>query len=383
MKHPLLILLCSILLLGNFSCKKDEPVAVTEPPVFYFRGTIGSTAYNLQAGFDNYFMYSGFTQPGGIYSFNGALSVYNCTSCGNSLQFQINDFQQSTVNGNVDIATALAGEYYPFMTPSGSPTQYYATINCGTYNGGSGQYIYHWDFGDGETVNSTSTSYSSIETHMYNHPGNYRVRSWVIFPNSVVDSTEYHIRFGIPEGELQGTFDGSAVGETITFNPSYSSAMGGPYTYNWDFGDGNTSTQSPPGVTHTYANPGVYKVHLVVTDTHGGISEMMKSCPTQYWTGPYSGFYMNPPLPLSNYSGFSNVTVTWRDASGNTYTSNNSAQPSSSYFRLLSVEDYQNNGNGEHTKKIHLNVKCKVYCQSTGDSLQIDNGDAVIAVAYQ
>ena len=34
--------------------------------------------------------------------------------------------------------------------------------------------------------------------------------------------------------------------------------------YLWDFGDGSTATTATP--SHTYANPGIYKVTLTVTD---------------------------------------------------------------------------------------------------------------------
>jgi len=44
-----------------------------------------------------------------------------------------------------------------------------------------------------------------------------------------------------------------------------SSGGKGPYTYEWDFGDGGTSTLQSP--THTYANAGAYNVSLTVTDS--------------------------------------------------------------------------------------------------------------------
>ncbi len=53
--------------------------------------------------------------------------------------------------------------------------------------------------------------------------------------------------------------------QTPTFNFSESSTGGvAPYTYNWDFGDGNTSTLANP--SHTYSNAGTYTVTLTVTD---------------------------------------------------------------------------------------------------------------------
>ena len=41
----------------------------------------------------------------------------------------------------------------------------------------------------------------------------------------------------------------------------------GAQTYNWQFGDGNTSSQAAP--SHTYAAAGSYNATLTVTDAHG------------------------------------------------------------------------------------------------------------------
>lgn len=55
---------------------------------------------------------------------------------------------------------------------------------------------------------------------------------------------------------------------TITFT---STVTGGapPYTYRWDFGDGQTSNQHDP--VHLYAIPGSYRVVLTVTDKTGDV----------------------------------------------------------------------------------------------------------------
>ncbi len=56
------------------------------------------------------------------------------------------------------------------------------------------------------------------------------------------------------------------VGKSIDFNGS---AIFGqpPYTYNWNFGDGSTSTKKSPN--HTYEKPGKYEYNLTVTDNSG------------------------------------------------------------------------------------------------------------------
>lgn len=44
-------------------------------------------------------------------------------------------------------------------------------------------------------------------------------------------------------------------------------SMGGPTSWMWNFGDGSSSTERNP--VHTYANPGVYSVTLMVTNSYG------------------------------------------------------------------------------------------------------------------
>ncbi|MDO8568356.1 MAG: DUF4349 domain-containing protein, partial [Dehalococcoidales bacterium] len=58
------------------------------------------------------------------------------------------------------------------------------------------------------------------------------------------------------------------AGEGIYFK---SQIVGGftPYSYQWDFGDGGTSTDMAP--THAYKSPGSYTVSLKVTDDRGNM----------------------------------------------------------------------------------------------------------------
>jgi gliding motility-associated-like protein len=72
--------------------------------------------------------------------------------------------------------------------------------------------------------------------------------------------------------EVVASFNASnlatCVGDQISFTDA--STSGGPITnWNWDFGDGNTSTAQNP--FHTYSTPGIYNVNLQVTDMAGCI----------------------------------------------------------------------------------------------------------------
>jgi hypothetical protein len=64
------------------------------------------------------------------------------------------------------------------------------------------------------------------------------------------------------EADAGGDYEAD-VNETIQFNGT---AWGGvePYTWNWDFGDGATSTEQNP--QHAYTQDGEYEVVLTVTD---------------------------------------------------------------------------------------------------------------------
>ncbi|HUT68936.1 MAG TPA: PKD domain-containing protein, partial [Dehalococcoidales bacterium] len=55
-------------------------------------------------------------------------------------------------------------------------------------------------------------------------------------------------------------------GVKIQFYPDVSGGFA-PYSYEWDFGDGTTSTEEVP--THAYKSDGTYTVKLKVTDDRG------------------------------------------------------------------------------------------------------------------
>jgi len=82
------------------------------------------------------------------------------------------------------------------------------------------------------------------------------------------------------------------VNEEVTFDASQSYDPDGTIvTYEWDFGDGETSFGKI--VTHSYASPGTYTVSLTVTDNDGIIDTETKEI-TVYEYRP-ARLYVNPP----------------------------------------------------------------------------------------
>jgi len=78
------------------------------------------------------------------------------------------------------------------------------------------------------------------------------------------------IQVRLEQAELDVTFSASKrtvnTGQDIRFDPQIGGGIS-PYSYEWDFGDGNTSTDVAP--THAYKSEGSYTVTLKVTDDRG------------------------------------------------------------------------------------------------------------------
>lgn len=120
---------------------------------------------------------------------------------------------------------------------------------------------WEWDFGDGNTSTDTTP------VHIYTDPGFYTVTLKITDTETGGTDTEIKKRFiyvGTTDAEFNVDVDSGCAGLEVTFTPS----MFGPSrSYDWDFGDGNNSTDSV--VTHTYDTAGVFDVSLTVTDTCG------------------------------------------------------------------------------------------------------------------
>lgn len=125
-------------------------------------------------------------------------------------------------------------------------------------------YIYWWDFGDGQV----STMEDPV--HIYGADGTYLVTAYVydqITGCGDTVETPIVIDCGAP-CNINGDF--AYYNDTTDCSVQFTSTAwggSGPYTYYWQFGDGTSSSQAHPN--HTYPNNTSWTVSLTVSDING------------------------------------------------------------------------------------------------------------------
>ena len=132
--------------------------------------------------------------------------------------------------------------------------------------GGSPPYTYSWNFGDG------STDVGATPSHAYSSSGIFDVTVAVTDSNSQTASGSQLITVSnpLPVSQLSVGFDyqprSVTTATTVVFTTSVTGGTS-PYHYQWDLGDGATS--SGAYTSHLYAYSGTYTIQLTVTDNKG------------------------------------------------------------------------------------------------------------------
>jgi PKD repeat protein len=191
---------------------------------------------------------------GGYGTYNVSLTITTADGC-----------TQTKMVVNAVVFEPLAANFSWVAMNSGFPMVVDFTANS------TGAMSWLWDFGDGGT--------STLEnpTHTYQQAGQYSVTLTITNDNCSITYLMSSTTFG---GGAGGMDPGPGPGpppETATGCAPFTAQFNDPTTNStnwlWNFGDGNTSTLQNP--VHTYFNPGIYDITLIITKSSGAIDTIV------------------------------------------------------------------------------------------------------------
>ncbi|MEJ7610802.1 MAG: PKD domain-containing protein [Ferruginibacter sp.] len=188
---------------------------------------------------------------------------------------------QDSVTQNIQVLAK------PMTAFAGSPlVSCKAPHNVTFTNSSTGAISSQWSFGDGTTSAAVNPS------HTYTTPGNYDVMLVTVNANGCTDTlikTAY-VTIQLPIATINNLPDQGCAPLTHTFSASVTSSE--PVTgYQWNFGDGTTSTA--PNPTHVYP-PGIYDVQLIITTASGCTDTVMVVGGIKSMLKPVAAFMANP-----------------------------------------------------------------------------------------
>lgn len=150
-----------------------------------------------------------------------------------------------------------------------------------------------WNFGD------TTTSDVQNPSHTYTDSGYYSVTVTAFNNKCPATSAAQIVHIKPPIAQfIYDVACPNGLQVNFTNQSKVNTAVYGPVTYAWDFGDGATSTAFAPG-SHTYATIGTYTVTLTVTSTNpGGCSHTISQ--NIQLVGEKADFSASDPTPCKN-----------------------------------------------------------------------------------
>jgi len=163
---------------------------------------------------------------------------------------------------------------------------------------------WNWDFGDGGTSTAQNPS------HTYNTPGTYTVTLTVSSSSQGCNDAEIKTDYITVDPAPTADFSGSPTTGEAPLTVSFTDlSTNDPTSWDWDFGDGGTSTEQNP--TYIYDTAGTYTVILTATNNCGSDTETKVDYITVTCTPPVADFEGTPT------TGEAPLTVNFTDLSTN------------------------------------------------------------------
>lgn len=234
-------------------------------------------------------------------SYNPSLSVITDIGC-------ISDTAIRTVN-LTDPPVAKFGAALPYCV--GKAISFTDTSSV---TSGATIVKWYWDFGDGSPVIIATSN--AAQSHIYNTAGSYNATLKVETTTgcqSPVFSKTIVIRVNpVASFNLNGNVCLPVGAANFSNTTSITDGTGALITYQWNFGDGNTSTATSP--THNYSTTGPFTVSLTATSNNGCIDDSIKVISNIYlqpqasFTAPVEVCF-GDPVNLTDQSTAANSSI--------------------------------------------------------------------------
>ena len=185
-----------------------------------------------------------------------ATDEYGSISQPMSATFAVSAYSPMVVNAGGNV-TAVEGAPFTF---------------AGSVSGGVAPYSYFWNFGDGSTTTGSLTP-----THTYAYNGSYT--AFLLVTDATGATSDSTSVVTLPDAVPTVVLTGAPVG-TVNSPVTFMASVPDPsavdsstdFTYNWNFGDGTTSSGADFAPTHNFTSAGTYTVSVTATDPNGQTS---------------------------------------------------------------------------------------------------------------
>ena len=149
-----------------------------------------------------------------------------------------------------------------------TPTNGLAPLTVQFTNTSTGATSYAWNFGDGKTSTATNPA------NTYTNAGTFTVTLTAVGPGgtNVLVRNSYITATNSPPPVAN--FVASPTNGVAPLSVSFTNLSANASSYNWNFGDGKTSTAT--NASNTYTNPGIYSVTLTAAGL-GGTNALTRS----------------------------------------------------------------------------------------------------------
>lgn len=280
------------------------------------------------------------TQQNPTYSYGAAgtytvkLIVQNSQGCKDSVTQQVYVYASPTVDFTFD--SVCLGDQTCFKDKSGGSIT-----------------AWQWVFGDGSPVSNAQNP-----CHSYATAGSYNSTLIVTTGDGCTGTLVKTVDvFAVPTAAFTATdvCEGSLASFTDQSTP-----LGSVTGWNWNFGDGNSSTVQNP--THNYANSGSFNVKLVTsvgtTGCKDSITQTVNIFPSPTADFTFTNVCLGDPMPfVDNSSVTGGGTITgwnWSFGDGNTSTQQNPSNtyPASGNYNVRLIVTSSNNCVDTITKQV-------------------------------